>query len=296
MNRDILINPQHQKTLDKDGIVKFRFLDEEGVAKLLALYHRLVTPRTDIPYNILYTCLHNPDSNFRNEMNMQIGELLKPYFAKYFKQVQQSSYTYQIKGLGPQSELYVHQDWSFTDERQFRTYTFWLPLMDCFPENGTVHAIKGSHLKLNHIRGAGINAAFDNVQQAIRKYMEPQTVMAGEVLVFDSALAHYSPPNNTNSIRVCVMTNLSHSDADFMLYFGEDKGANVKVDAYKVPPSFFMMYEDFKSQFLQPPSFAQFAGSLTQADARLTEEMLPALFEVSKWQAFGNKVKEIFSL
>ncbi|MFN8287511.1 MAG: phytanoyl-CoA dioxygenase family protein [Chitinophagales bacterium] len=296
MNRDILLNEQYQKMLNKDGIVKFRFLDEDGIEKLLGRYHQLVTPRTDIPYDILYTCLHNPDSNFRNEMNTQIGELLKPYFAKHFKDVQQSSFTYQIKGLGPQSELYVHQDWSFTDEKQFRTYTFWLPLMDCFAENGTIHAIKGSHLKLNHIRGAGINAAFDNVQRAIRKYMEPQNVSAGEALVFDSALAHYSPPNNTNSIRVCVMTNLSHKDADFMLYFGKENGKVVKVDAYKVPPSFFMLYDDFKSEFMQPPSFAQYAGTHAQPDPQLTEEMLPALFEVSQWRNFSNRVKEMFSL
>ena len=49
----------------------------------------------------------------------------------------------QIKGTGPGSRLEIHQDWSVTDEDGFRSVTFWIPLVDSHPRNGTVHYLLG---------------------------------------------------------------------------------------------------------------------------------------------------------
>lgn len=268
-----------QEKLDNEGFVQMPFADANTVKDLLGLFDQLQAGRSDIPLDTLYTCLKNSDRDYARVMNERLREILKPLMDRTFQQYKNSSFTFQIKGLGKNSELYVHQDFSFTDERKFRSYTFWLTLMDSYPENGTLHMLKYSHKHLGNTRGGGIDPVFKDVQDLAKPMLEPLIMKAGNLVVFDCALAHYSPPNYTPNIRVSVMTNLIHEEAEFLLHFGKTSNGCIDIDVYEVPDNFFMRYNDYDKEFLSPPSFGRFAGRYSEPEHFFTPETFRGLIQ-----------------
>jgi len=268
-----------QEKLDKEGFVQMPFADPNTLRDLLGLFDQLQADRTDIPLDTLYTCLKNSDRDYAKLMNDRLRDILKHRMDHTFQQYKNSSFTFQIKGLGKNSELYVHQDFSFTDERKFRSYTFWLTLMDSYPENGGLHMLKYSHKHLQNTRGGGIDPVFKDVQELAKPVLEPLIMKAGDLVVFDCAMAHYSPPNYTSNIRVSVMTNLIHEEAGFLLHFGKSSGSTLAIDVYEVPDDFFMRYNDYDKEFLSPPSFGRLAGKYTEPEHFFTPETFKNLIQ-----------------
>lgn len=292
-NLQILQNDKLQHTLDTDGVVQVPFADANTVEQLKELCSNISAGK-DLPQDILYTYVHNSDKELVAKMNVGIRNILAPLMDKVFVNYKNTSFTFQSKGLGEKSLLYAHQDWSFTDESKYRTYTFWLTLHDSYPENGTIYVLKGSHNKLNNIRGAGIEAVCKDVQPEAVASMEPVYIKAGELLVFDSALLHYSPPNTTPHIRISVMTNLAHTDAGFMLYFGHSQGNKVQIDGYKVSANFLMEYEDFKRDYNKPPLAATKVSTAIVPQLVFTQQSFTKfLNDIRKEDTWYGKLKSM---
>ena len=273
----ILKDKKMQERLNKDGYVLIDFFDTKELAQLQTIFDELHKNRTDIPYNQLYTCLHNADAEYRWQMNNHLAELCNNRMNDFFAESKNTIFTFQIKGMGPQSELYVHQDWSFTDEsKELYTYTFWLPLVESNTGNGTISVLPGSHNYLREIRGANINPVFDHLRKQLIKHLKPLTIRPGQLLLFDSALLHYSPANLSDKIRVSVMTNVMRKEAAVFLYF-RNKENPEGVDEYSVPEDFFMHYTNFKEEYSSPPSFAKYERSFVLKEEFYTEPQLEKL-------------------
>ncbi len=272
----VLKDEHLQNQLNRDGIILLDFLSTEDVKQLDAIFHELHDTRSDIPDDALYTCQHNPDSEYRGKMHQKIGELISPMIEKVFKDVKTTAFTFQIKGIGPNSELGVHQDWSFAREEDgFRTYTLWVSLIDSDANNGTLSVLKGSHIPADGIRGAGIEPCFEGLQSEILPLLNPLEIKAGQLVLFDSSLIHYSAANNSSSIRVSAMTNIIPSKADTYLYFGSSD--NGSITECSVPDDFFLHYTDFKSEYEKPPSFAKKERVLKPSLIKITIEELRSL-------------------
>lgn len=251
----IMKNVQLQDRLDQHGFLILDFLRKAEIEELSDLFTKMNGSRDDIPYDKLYTCLHNSDAEYRAAMNHEIGNVLRKKLDGLFKDIKNTVYTFQIKGIGPDSELYPHQDWSFTREEEgFRTYTLWVSLIDSNESNGTLSILPGSHSLLNNIRGAGIEPLFSGKQSEVIPFLTPLSIKAGQLVLFDSALLHYSAPNYSDSIRVSVMTNIVPRQAVVYLYF-QNKDKPGMAEEYQVPDDFFLRYKDFKAEYEHPPSF-----------------------------------------
>ncbi len=291
----ILRDRKMQDTLNAEGIVQMPFAGPEVVKQLIEFSDELNKGRS-LPQDTLHTYLKTTDKELVTEMNKGLREILKPLMDKVLVDYRYTSFTYQSKGLGDNSLLSAHQDWSFSDETKYRTYTFWLTLMDSVPGNGTLHVIKRSHKKLNNIRGAGIDPVCKNVWPEAAASMEPIYAKAGDLLIFDSALLHYSPPNTTQQIRVSVMTNLVNKDADFMMYFGRVVDNDIYADAYKVADSFLVEYDDITTQFFSPPKSAVFLNSTPIPDASFTKESFADfLKDIKSDDKWYNKLKKMLT-
>lgn len=290
----ILKDEQLQAQLDKDGYVLFDFLNQAEVAELQRLFDELHKDRTDIPYDTLYTCLHNADLEYRRVMNEKLTAICEPAMYKHFLEAKNTVFTFQIKGMGPDSEFYVHQDWSFTDENLgYFTYTFWLPLVESHADNGTVAFFPGSHKFLRDIRGANIHPVFNHVRTRLIPHLKNVTVGAGQLLLFDSAVIHYSSPNLSDDIRVSVMTNVMRKEAELFLYF-RNKENNDLVDEYSVPDDFFMHYGNAKEEYMSPPSFAKYKQTFELKEDFYDEKRLDQLVKKMKGEGFINKLKAIY--
>ena len=293
----IMQNSEQQKSLQQNGFLILDFLGKAEIEQLSFLFAEMNNSRNDIPYDRLYTCLHNSDAEYRNTMNTEIGKILSPKLDGLFKEIKNTVYTFQIKGIGPDSELYSHQDWSFTREEDgYRTYTFWISLIDSNESNGTLSILPGSHHSLNNIRGAGIEPLFSGKQSEVIPFLTPLSVKAGQLVLFDSALLHYSAPNYSDAIRVSVMTNIIPHKAAVYLYFGNTENPKT-ADEYEVPDDFFLRYKDFKTEYEFPPSFGVKMRSLENVDID-TDALLNKQLQTESprlLKKLSNAVKNLFN-
>jgi hypothetical protein len=227
-----------------------------GLAKtqrMTDFFEELNEGREDVPRDTLFTCLAVKDNAYIRKMHEELKKELDIELNKYFINFNRAVYTFQIKGIGPNTALRPHLDWSFTNEnKKSSTYTLWIPLVSSKIENGTVCVMPGSHRYLRGYRGSEIPQRIDNLFDEIPKYLKPLDVEAGDILIFNSCLLHYSPDNFSNSIRVSIMVNLVDMNSSFHLYYqNKDK----KIDEYLVPNEFFLNYTDLKEERKTPPLF-----------------------------------------
>lgn len=251
----VLKDNKLQSELDKKGFVCVDFLGATEVDDLKKVFSELHANRPEVPYDVLHTCQHSTDIMYRNEMNLKIEKIISPKLSKIFQNIQNTSYTFQIKGIGPKSELFVHQDWSFSREDDgCRTYTFWIPLVKSTTANGTLSVIPGSHRTFDCIRGARVSTSLTGHEQNVLSFMKPLTIEAGQLLLFDSALVHYSSANLSPEIRVSVMTNIIAGSCSMCLYFPSEENP-IMITEYEVPTDFFLRYRDYKKEYERPPQF-----------------------------------------
>jgi len=88
----------------------------------------------------------------------------------------------------------AHQNWSVVDEARFQSVSVWVALDDCSLANGTMLMGDGSHLTLRGPRGMWAYEAFRDVQdELVRSHLTTVEVRAGEAIILDDAVVHYSP-------------------------------------------------------------------------------------------------------
>jgi hypothetical protein len=136
--------------------------------------------------------------------------------------------------------VYPHQNITITDEEKYTSVSFWIPLQDTSSENGTVCVIPGSqdyfvkyrntHIYWPYVKffkdGPGLN------------YFVPVNVKAGELLILDDRIVHYTPINKSLSDRWVVHSLWAPSEAQ--LKFCDPVENEVKV--YDVEDDFWQFH------------------------------------------------------
>ncbi len=72
--------------------------------------------------------------------------------------------------------------------------------------------------------------------------MEVVEVKAGEALLFNQRLVHFSPPNTSEEIRYSIISSLIPSEADALLYYKEQDDS---ISVFKMKDDFFNNYNNF---------------------------------------------------
>jgi ectoine hydroxylase-related dioxygenase (phytanoyl-CoA dioxygenase family) len=173
------------------------------------------------------------------------------------------------------SEVVLHQDWTYVDEPTVRGPLMWCPLVDVDEHNGWLQVVPGSHRFPPGPRGTGdMPWAFREVEAELRAALRSIPVSAGDVIVYDGALIHASPPNRTPVDRPVIGLGLAPREAT-MVHFHSTDGR--WVERYEVEDAFYLDHRlgDRPSAHLQdvarsplpvePVSSAQLAGWLAAA-------------------------------
>lgn len=134
----------------------------------------------------------------------------------------------------------MHQNWSVVDEEQFRSLSIWVALVDCDGENGTLEFISGSHQTLRTPRGMWAYEAFTALEDEVIDSLEAVSIRAGEAIILDDAVVHYSRPNRTDEDRLAIQLIVVPSPADARFYRCLAADAEgMEVEMLAVAPRFF---------------------------------------------------------
>jgi hypothetical protein len=272
--RATFLDVAHQAALERDGYVHLPFLDPDEVERLRDVYAEL-GPAPDDARTSCISSFHTADRDYQAAVHDRISAVLAPRLAATFDRQSTLLAQFLIKWPGDGGEIPLHQDTSLVDEAAHRSCEVWIALEDTDDDNGQLWMVPGSHGWLPTIRGiqSWFHPPFDEVETRIRERHAVSVPMAaGDAVVFDHAVLHFSLPNTTTNERLAVITDLVPDDAPLVHYFGHPDGT---VEVYEVPATFW--FDSDIESFGRPPAQARRHAVVDASCQPLTDEGLDRL-------------------
>ena len=175
--------------------------------------------------------LVNPDTGYRRQVHQVISEALDDLVTDLFDGYTPFLRNFLCKWPGEGSDLYLHRDWMYVDERAgARTFVVWIPLVDVTEENGPLQVLRASHRLERRPRGTHLNAPWINHGEVIRPRMETVTARLGEAVLMDNALVHSSLPNRSGEPRLVAAVGCRPTDSPLVHFLSTGAGPAVRYD------------------------------------------------------------------
>lgn len=218
-----------------DGFVVMPMLGPEEVAALQDAYWDHIAQPGDHGLTVDYL---RPD----RRVMATIAELLAPVWARHLHDVfvdhRPIFTTFVVKHPDERSNMFLHEDRSWVDERRYRSGTLWIPLTDVGPEldNGGLQIIRHSHLLADGWSGTGTPDLYAPFEDRLRASLETPTVPAGSAVYYDSRTLHASPPNRSCRPRVAIACGIAPRSADLIHVVGDGDHRRI----YAVDEEFFV--------------------------------------------------------
>lgn len=153
-----------------------------------------------------------------------------------------SGFVTKIPGRHNMSKL--HQDPTFVDEAVMKAVNVWCPLVDVDDKNGAIWIVKHSNKFFPGYRGYTVNQFdySDVFEEVMNRFGTLVKMKAGEVLVYDTSLFHYSRHNTTDKIRIACATIMIPAEAT-PIYYHHNRELST-LDVYEIDKDFLLQYFD----------------------------------------------------
>ncbi len=237
MSRAIFNNPNHQADFEKNGFVIVPLFNEKQVNRLQEIYFSL--PQV---FNHGFNATLNSDSNeYKKLVREGIESIFNETGFSELNKYTSFAANFLSKHPGNDSELPLHQDFSFTDESKYWSLNIWSPLTDVNQYNGAVSVIRGSHKWDNFIRASPITPSpYTNIVDFLKTKLEILPMKAGQAIIHSHKLLHYSVSNSTDKVRLAVCIGMIPQEAPLMHYYlTNDK----RMLSFKVSGDFFTRFK-----------------------------------------------------
>jgi hypothetical protein len=242
MKKKVFKIAEHEIKFQKEGYLLLPLLNDEEVASLKNFYNELSHPEIEGFHSTHFSKNRAYKKEIHNKITAVFSEnllaLLEDYAILFAN--------FMVKGRGESSRMPIHADWTYVDETQFQSLGVWCPLVDTNPQNGMLGVVPKSHLLNFNFRGPKIPNSFQAYDQyIIDTYGKLIPMKAGEIIIYDHRMLHYSPANLSNVNREAINIVAAPNAAAIMHHTVLDDPNMVHV--YKVnDPSFFLEYDHFE--------------------------------------------------
>ncbi len=226
--------------LDRKGYVILPFLSHQMLSQIADIYNELPIDRGQAFFSTSFI----EDNELKVALNDRIMKVINPIIEEYFENFKFLGCSFLTKQASQESEMPIHQDWTVVDEAKYGSYSIWIPLQDTNKMNGMIQAIPGSHKFSDVLRSPSIEIAYQNIYTEMKPYLRNFPMKAGEAFLFNHALMHASPANNTDQVRIAITIGLAPKEAQLYMYYklGEDE-----VEKYEMPDDMFVKYSDIRN-------------------------------------------------
>ncbi|MFT4646538.1 MAG: hypothetical protein ACI8ZX_002969 [Planctomycetota bacterium] len=227
------------KELQEHGFVSLPCLNKNSIKSLLNFYQT----NTKEALSGFHPTMFHENLNYKKQVNELILSNLNNFFSLNINLNYKSLYgNFMVKESGDQSDMKLHQDWSYVNEDKEKSFAIWIPLIDLNSQNGALSVIPKSHKLRNNKRGPGFFCPFENWQEEIiEKYGLPLYLKAGEAVIWDHKLAHFSPPNLSNEKRIAITAIITPKNTPIYHFYKPNH--EMIIETYEVNQAFFMSYQ-----------------------------------------------------
>lgn len=212
-------------------------LDASAVRQLTEVYQRTEGHAT----SGFHATMYSSQDDYRRSVFQEITRVVTPLLDKYLVDYRLCVANFVVKEPGTtDSEVSLHQDWSFVDERIHRAVHLWFPLTDVDQENGCMQVVPGTHRISKEPREHALVCRYQEVSPLLReRYLRSVPMKAGEGLFYDGALLHGSPPNRSSQRRIAVGCVLVPTSAEVQHAF---RVSPSEVEVFAVDDDFFFRH------------------------------------------------------
>jgi hypothetical protein len=247
MKDPIFKDPEIQRKFDEDGFVKIALLSEDEVETLAKMRMEYFPEKGSVFFSSSYL----DDYDLKMEISNKITATINESLAEQCENFRLIGAAYLIKGVGKQSEMPMHQDWTIVDEKQFYAANVWIPLTDTNEENGTLELMKGSHRWNEAIRAPTLPMSFAGLEDKIKTELTIVPAKRGEVIILNQATIHYSKPNMTDEIRPAITCGLISQQAPLKFHYWDKERA--QIEEFAQEDDFLLRFENFMEAIYKRP-------------------------------------------
>lgn len=232
-----MADPERQEELARFGFTVVDLFDAGTLAALRALSAD-VGPAPDDPQVALNWSFHSRSDDYKTSLK-RLLPLAAPALDATFTDHVVYLTTFITKWPGPNGAFPPHQDPTLVDERHHTGVTIWAPLDDVGPENGMLYVVPGSHRFSSALRIQDVDhSTFGGLEQVVvDEHGRGVPLRAGEAMVFDNRILHYSLPNVTDEARVVLSFGLRPRSASCVVVLAAPDGV---AEVHAVPDDFYI--------------------------------------------------------
>ncbi len=299
---EIFVNAEHQHDFETKGFVKVPFLDKEQIAFLDKTFDEL---HPQLPESGFIAGSYFSDFEYKKKASDIILEVFTPSYERIFKNYTAFGGSFLFKIPSENSDLVLHQDWTIVDEHKAVAINCWVPLCDTNIENGTLMVLPGAHNYHFHVhRAPTLNFFFTGNEDAVKKHLVPTNAKAGEAVILNQSLVHYSPPNVSGKIRKAITAGVKTQGEPMRFYYLNPEKGKDKLDIYAMDEDFLIKFENFGKDIFEAPKHGQFVETIDYTLPQLGRDELENLIQSFKLKSGLNpsekksvfqKIKSLFS-
>ncbi|MES2619990.1 MAG: phytanoyl-CoA dioxygenase family protein [Bacteroidota bacterium] len=260
--------------IEKNGFAVVPFATVQQIEELQNFYHSL----PEVNAKGTYVTMFHPSYEYRKKVEEKIRKLFAAKAESYLNGYRVLYTNLMIKEPGPEGDFPVHQDWTYVDESHFASYAFWIPLQNVDTTNGVLHVVRGSHKFITALRGPYVYEPFKQLSGNIKmKHAEPINLKAGEALIWDHRLIHFSLPNLSSLPRMAFTLIAVPKATDAIHCFGLDESRGTEIQKYLVDTDFFLRYI-----IGTPPEGVKLLETVSQRETTFSEEQFIQMLQHAK--------------
>lgn len=302
--RNVFKDDELEQKFQKEGYIHIPFLSEKEVAYLWDKFHELImesgghfgSGETDIDFKgeISYDFTFiDKNIGYKKKVFKVIDEVFKPHYDKILNNFEPIIANY-IRKMPNAGEVPVHQNWAFIDETKATSVSIWVPLVDSHRGNGALEVVPGSHKRYGKYRGPLIPWELESFKNEIVKNdLVTCSIKAGDAIILDDSIVHYSFPNTTNKLRIAIQLILIPGEMP-SIHFHLNPDKNYKtIDVLEVDHEFYMQFNPWKK-----PDGAKLLEEIPYREVNMTyAEYKKKLYKkrFDEKPTFFEKVKAVFS-
>ena len=229
--------------LAEDGFVVAGNIGQQALQELRNVH--LTNHDFEVNQGGMFYSVYSLDIPYRKRIFKEIDVILSPVYTTLFQSYKPVLHSFIVKVTGDKSEFTLHQDSTGLDEFQFSPLSVWIPLQDTQLENGCLCLVPHSHRIKVPYRGMSFDGPFQNISETVRHYLQPIPMKAGDILLFDNRILHYSPANESTENRVVVMSGIFPENAAILSCYQDTTTENAPIEIYEQEPDFLLTGENF---------------------------------------------------
>jgi hypothetical protein len=203
------------------------------------------------------------DYEYKKKASDIILKTFTPSYEKIFKDYSAFGGSFLFKMPSGDSDLVLHQDWTIVNEHKAVAINCWVPLCDTTVDNGTLMVLPGAHNYNFHVhRAPTLNFFFSGNEDLVMNNLVPTNAKAGEAVILNQSLIHYSPPNLSGTIRKAITAGVKTKNEPMHFYYNKQKMHKDELDVYAMDEDFLIRFENFAEDIFSPPKHGKFIQTI----------------------------------